>query len=116
MPPKFPHIKFNSGAFGHTFVGRRAGRWLQEQLDGIGKPAVIFMIKNNRSPLEFLPAKMKIHYRNLAQEYRELFPRFTDEEVYNWIPDYWREIIESTDSGKQWGLRQVAIIRDFALT
>ena len=32
--------------------------------------------------------------------------RFTDEEVYNWVPDYWREVIETIDGGKEWGLHQ----------
>ena len=116
MSIKLPGIKFDGGAFGHTFVGRRAGRWLQAQFDGIGEPAVIYIVQNNRMLLDYFPAQMKVHYKKLAQEYKEMFPSFTDDEVYLWIPEYWREVIESVDGGKEWGMRQVACIRAFALT
>ena len=111
MALKFPKIKFNANAFGHTFVGRKAGRWLKTQIDGLGKDRIIFIVQNNLVLIDLLPAELKVHYRKIGQQYREMFPRFTDEEVYSWIPDYWQEIIESIDGGKEWGLHQVAIIR-----
>lgn len=116
MSLKFPHVKFNAGAFGHTFVGRRAGRWLKTQFDGLGKDAVIYIVQNNKMLLDYVPPEMKVHYKKLGQQYREMFPSFTDEEVYSWVPDYWQEVIESVDGGKEWGLRQVAAIRATVLT
>ncbi|KKN52928.1 hypothetical protein LCGC14_0607290 [marine sediment metagenome] len=115
MSLKIPHIKFNAGAFGHTFVGRRATRWLKTQFDGLGEERVIFIVQNNRMILDLLPSKLKVHYRKLGEQYREMFSSFNDEEVYNWIPDEWREVIESVDGGKEWGLRQVVNLRKFAL-
>ena len=116
MALKFPKIKFNASAFGHTFVGRKARRWLQSTFDGLGRDRIIFIVQNNLVLIDLLPAEAKVHYRKLGEQYREMFPRFTDEEVYSWIPDYWQEIIESIDGGKEWGLHQVAIIRDIIMT
>ncbi len=116
MALKLPKIKFNSSAFGHTYVGRKAGRWLKTQFDGLGRDRIIFIVQNNLALIDLLPAEMKVHYRTLGQQYRELLPNFSDEEVYSWIPDYWREVIEAIDGGKEWGLRQVAIIRATVLT
>ena len=116
MAIKFPKIKFNTNAFGHTFVGRKAGRWLQSTFDGLGKDRIVYIVQNNLVLIDLLPAELKVHYRKVGQQYREMFPRFTDEEVYSWIPDSWQEIIESIDGGKEWGLRQVAIIRDIIMT
>ena len=116
MAPKFPKIKFNASAFGHTFVGRKATRWLQSTLDGIGRDRVIFIVENNLALIDLLPAQMKVHYRKQGEQYRELIPTFTDEEVYSWVPDYWREVIEAIDGGKEWGIRQVTIIRATVLT
>ena len=115
MSPKIPRLKFNAGAFGHTLVSRRAGRWLQEFLDGLGEERVIFVVQKDLAILDLIPSDLKIHYKRQAEEYRELLPSFENEEVYGWVPDYWQEIIESQDGGKEWGLRQVANIRAFAL-
>ncbi len=116
MRLKFPKIKFNASAFGHTFVGRKAGRWLKTQFDGLGRDRVIYIVQNDLALIDLLPAEMKIHYRKLGEQYREMFPSFTDEEVYSWVPDYWREVIEAIDGGQEWGLRQVAMIRAAVLT
>ncbi len=116
MALKFPKIKFNASAFGHTFVGRKAGRWLQSTFDGLGRDRVVFIVQNNLVLTDLLPAQTKVHYRKLGEQYQELFPRFTDEEVYSWVPDYWREVIEAIDGGKEWGIRQVAVIRAFIET
>lgn len=110
---KLPHFNFNASAFGHTFVGRRARRWLQTQFDGLGKRVVISAVQGNKIFLDYVPAEMKAHYKRLAREYKEMFPSFTDEEVYSWIPPYWQEVIESEDGGREWGLRQVASLRAF---
>ena len=113
MAIKLP--KFNAGAFGHTFVARRATRWIQAILDGIGEETLIYIVQNNRIVLDYLPAQMKVHYKKLSQEYKEIFPSFTDEEVYSWIPAYWLEVIEAVDGGKEWGFRQIAMVRQFVL-
>jgi len=113
MSLKIPHITFNAGAFGHTIVGRRAGRWLQGQFDGVGKDAVIFIVRNNRMLLDYLPLDMKIHYKKLGEPYKEMFPSFSNEEIYAWVPDYWREVIESVEGGREWGFRQVVSIREY---
>jgi len=116
MSLKFPKINFNANAFGHTFVGRKATRWLQSTFDGLGRDRIVYIVLNDLALIDLLPAEMKIHYRKLGEQYREMFPRFTDEEVYSWVPDYWREVIEAIGGGKEWGLRQVAIIRAAVLT
>ncbi len=115
MGIKFPKVKFNSSAFGHTFVGRRAGRWIEATFDGLGKERIIFIVKNNQQLLDLTPLEIKIHYKKQAEQYGELIPRFTDEEVYNWIPVYWREVIESVEGGLDWGMRQVQSIRQYLL-
>ena len=116
MGLKLPKVKFNASAFGHTFVGRKARRWLQSTFDGLGKDKIVYIVQNDLVLIDLLPAQMKVHYRKLGEQYRELIPRFTDEEVYNWVPDGWREVIEAVDGGKEWGLRQVAVIRATVLT
>ena len=116
MAIKLPKIKFDSSAFGHTYVGRKAKRWLQSTFDGIGRDRLIFIIQDNLALIDLIPAEMKGHYRTLGRQYSELLPNFSDEEVYSWIPDNWREVIEAIDGGKEWGLRQVAIIRATVLT
>ncbi len=116
MTLKFPKIKFNASAFGHTFVGRKATRWLQSTFDGLGRNRIIYFVQNNLVLVDLLPAQMKVHYRKLGEQYREMFPSFTNEEVYSWVPAYWREVIESIDGGKEWGIRQVAIIRALIMT
>ena len=114
--PKLPKIKFDASAFGHTFVGRKATRWLEEAFSGLGEERIIFTVRNNRNLLDYVPEQLKAHYKGQAQGYREIFPKFTDEEVYQWVPGYWRGVIESVEGGKTWGLLQVAAIRNFAMT
>lgn len=115
MSPKLPNIKFNAGAFGHTLVGRRAERWLKTQFDALGKERVLYLVQNNMMLVDLLPSQLKVHYRKLAEQYHEIIPSFTDEEVYLWVPDYWREVFESVDGGREWGIRQVEYIRELIL-
>jgi hypothetical protein len=116
MSPGLPHIKFNAGAFGHTFVARRARRWLQQQFDALGEKAIIYTVENNKSLLDYIPLEMRAKYKIMAKPYQETFPGFTNDEVYSWIPEEWRMVIESIPGGKEWGLRQVEIVRQFAMS
>ena len=116
MAIKLPKIKFNASAFGHTFVGRKATRWLQTTFDGLGRDRIIFIVENDVMLIDLLPPQMKLHYKKLGEQYKEMFPSFTDEEVYSWVPNYWREVIETIDGGKEWGIRQVTIIRSIIMT
>ncbi len=113
--PKLPHIKFNPTAFGHTFVARRAERWLNEQFDAIGKDNMVYVVENNRNLLDYVPAEMKAQWKIQSMDYKEMFPQFTDEEVYGWVPQYWRNVIESVPGGREWGMRQVLHIRSQAM-
>lgn len=117
MAIKIPHLNFNADAFGHAFVARKAGRWLQQLFDGLGKARVVFIVKNNQDLLDLISPELRVHYKALGEGYKEILPKFTDDEVYAWIPPYWREIIESSDiAGRSWGMRQVAAIRKYALS
>jgi len=115
MGIKLPKVKFDAGAFGHTLIARRVERWIGQVFATMGKDAVIRMVREDKMILGLLPIELKVHYKRMGEEYREIFPSFTDEEVYGWVPVYWREVIESADTTGDWGMRQVRQIRKYAL-
>lgn len=113
--PQLPKFKFNPAAFGHTLIARKAERWLKAQFDAIGQENMTYIVNNNRNLLDYVPAEMKANWKIQSAEYKEMFPQFTDEEVYGWVPQYWRNFIEAIPGGKDWGMRQVSHIRSQAM-
>jgi hypothetical protein len=109
-------IKFSSGPFLHTWVSKKATRWLKNILDGIGHERLAWMIANKRSLTSFFPPE-DIHSATLKtplpKEYLEEFP---DEEVYSWIPPEYRTFIEELEGGKEWAMEQIAFLRRLIVT
>lgn len=106
-----PGFKFNPTAFSHTFVGNKARRWLGQIFDGLGESKIRFVVENNKNLLDYVPEQTKSNWRKQAKNFKPLFPKFTNDEVYGWIPDRWRALIESIPGGRDWGFNQIAAIR-----
>ena len=109
-------IKFQGGAFVHTWASRRGGRWLKTFLDGIGHERLAWAIANDRSFTSFFPPE-DIHGTALKyplpKGYLEEFP---DEEVYEWIPPEYRSFIEEQPKGKEWAMKQIVFLRRIIVT
>ncbi len=109
-------LTFDSTAFGHAIVGNRARRWLKAQFDALGPDAIAFAIENNKSLLDYAPIQLKAQWKKQAKEFSQLIPKFTNNEVYTWIPTDWRALIESIPNGRVWAFHQIVLIRQESLS
>lgn len=110
----FP-IKFNPSAFAQDFIRRKTSRWLDTQFTFLGKERLLFVIKNNRNLVDFIPPELLQKYKADAKAYAESAKQFTDDDVYSWIPDKWKALIEAEPDGKEWAYRQIPLIRQIIL-
>lgn len=98
--------------FAHTWLGKRATRWLRNMLDTLGgEKNIRFLIQSNQNILDKFPKNAVEHYRKQLRFPKQYIDSFTDDEVYGWIPEEYREIIESEPNGKEWAQGQVKQIR-----
>lgn len=109
----FKKFNFNGGVFARGFAKRQVSPYIGAFLDKFGDEIVKNCIKRKIWITDCLPAEYKVELKQLCQSYTELLPVFSNEEVYSWIPDRNRFLIESVEGGKDWALGQLQIIREF---
>lgn len=113
-----PGIKFSGKAFTKSLLGRRAKRWLKKAFDSIGgEQNILFLIENDRLLVEYLPpAKQYEIKKQFRERYIDYLKFLSDEDVYSWLPDDYRGLIESHPNGIKWAYKQIAFIRDYLST
>lgn len=111
-----PKIKFNSIAMAKSFVGRKAGRFIDSFLNGLERQKMLFLINNDKSILDLVALDIRYKYKAQAAPYKDIIQKFTIDDVYNWIPQSHRAFIEATPNGKNWALAQIKSIHEFLLS
>ena len=108
-------LNFSPGPFIHTLAAKRGTRKIREFLDALGPERIVWAIKNNKELVSFYPPEVlgKLAAQNpIPKEYLDEFP---DNEIYTWIPGEYRQFIEQHPGGKEWAMRQVAILRGMSV-
>ena len=115
MPPFGLHL--NSKGYARTFVGKRASRQLGKFFDGIGgKEAILYLIERDRDLTSYMPSEQVYALTHQAHKYSDYVRFFSDEDVFNWLPDQYKGVIEAHPNGRAWAYRQVDIIRRLMLS
>lgn len=104
---------FSGTAFSHTLIGRKASRQIGAFLDKFGDQSLKGCIERRIWLTDCLPEEYKASLKKLCLPYRDMLPAFTNIEVYGWIPEKNRALMESCPGGKQWALQQLQIIREY---
>ena len=105
-------LKFDSSAFAKTLIGRKASRRISTMFAGIGKDNLVYLIQNDKDFLDYIPSDQLYQYRSSSQAYKDYAEFFSDDDIYKWIPDPWKSIIEAQPTGREWVYRQLQFIRD----
>ena len=106
-------LAFDAKAFGNEYISRKARRWISEFFERLPKDVLTTLIREDRVLVDYFPQQVLTAYRAQAQQYRDLAALFNDNDVYLWIPQPDRSFIESFAPGKQWALRQIALLRQY---
>ena len=111
-------IKFSGGNFTKSYIGRRAKRWLKNAFDAIGGlENILYLIEQDKTLIEFIPQEQRYEMKAQFREHYSDYLKFlTDDNVYSWLPDDYRGVIENHPKGKEWAYKQVKLIRDFLNT
>jgi len=110
------NIKFQTGPFIHTYVGRKARRSLKDFLDMIGQERLLWAIANDRQLVSFFPPEQ---VNSVAIQYpipKEYLKEFPEEEIYGWIPPEYKAFFESHTNGKKWAMSQIDFLRNLIIT
>ena len=116
MTPFGIKIRLNSNAFTRTFIWRKATRKIKEFFDGIGREEMEYIITNDRNLLDYIPQEQKNAWKASTKLYGDFIRDLTDDEVYSWAPNDWRDFIEAQPGGRDWTYRLITSIRTFLLS
>jgi hypothetical protein len=95
----------------HVFVGRKAGRYIGEFLDGVGKDNILVCMQNGKWLTDYLSPEKKSELIQQAVQFRSALDAFPDEEVYSWIPQDKCIFFEGIEGGPEYLMGQIAEIR-----
>lgn len=105
-------IEFDSSAFAKTLIGRKASRRISKMFAEIGKDTIIDIIEHDENLIDYIPPEQLYQYKSSSQAYKDYAEFFSDDDIYKWIPDPWKSIIEAQPTGREWVYRQLQFIRD----
>lgn len=108
-----PRIGFSAPAFGKSFIRSRVRRWVKKFFDGIGGQShILFCIENDKSLLDYIPPEHRLELKaQFQQRFSSFLDDFSDDEVYTWLPDDYRGVIEAHPKGKIWVYKLIKDIR-----
>ncbi len=104
-------INFDGAAFSRTYFSRPVIRWLSSFFATLPADVLELCIEHDIYILKYLDPQMIGSYRQAITPYRRLADVFSDEEVYDWLPEGTRGLVESHSNGKTWAMSQLARIR-----
>jgi hypothetical protein len=100
-----------------AFVGKRSERMLGDFLDKVGVENICKCIESGVMVTDKIPDRDKMIWRAQLEQFKGLFYIFEDHDLYNWIPQRYREYFE-----KKYGTvyteymkKQCKAIRDFLI-
>ena len=104
---------FNGTAFSDTLIARKAERYIGKFLDDCGPKMLKGCIERKMWLTDCLTEEFKVGLKQKSQNYKDMFPGFTNIKVYGWIPQRHRDFIEALPGGKEWALGQLQVIREY---
>lgn len=106
-------MKFNIAKAGHAFLGVKAGRIIGDFLKPWPESKLLYCINNHKFITDYIPASFRLDLKAKFNPHRDMLDGFTNEEVYRWIPQNYRQYFERTPGGKDWVLAELQHIREF---
>ena len=102
---------FSGQAMVSTIVGRKIGRVAGTFLNGIGAENVRKMIAEDENLLDRIPDERKAELKMMGLPYLKVISDLDPFVCYTWLPDEHIEFCESIPKGREWVLKQLALIK-----
>lgn len=103
--------QFNAQAFLSTVIGRKVERYVGTLFDGIGEENIHAMMAEDANLSDYIADKEKERLKMLVMPYVKIVAELDPAVMYTWLPDKYRELFESSPQGREWGVRQLQIIK-----
>jgi hypothetical protein len=97
------------------FISKMAGRGIGNFLDEFGCDRIPGCIQQGTLISDLLPVDYKNGLKTQAIPYLDLVNKFSNEDVYKWVPQKHKTIIESYPGGRDWAMKQIQTTREFLL-
>ena len=104
-------VKVDALGFAKTFVALKAKKAINQFVSGLSPADIAWLIANKRNLLEFVPQEQKDRWKAQAGGYKHFLEPFTNEDIYLWLPENIRQVIEATPDGNEWILQQLREIK-----
>ncbi len=104
-------LSFDGQRFAREFLTRRIRRELCKFFVGIDPENLTWAVQHNLSLLSFLPPETLREFMAKSSKYREASQYFTDDEVYSWLPEETRALIEACPGGIPWKQQELKNLR-----
>ena len=92
-----------------------AGRGIGTFLDNFGCDRIPGCIQQGILISDLFPADYKNGLKAQFMPYLDLVDKFSNDDVYKWVPQKHKTIIENCPGGRDWATKQIQTIREFLL-
>ena len=103
-------LRFNAERFSRKFVAGGAALWLGDFFGKLPEDKLLFAIAHDKDLTSYIPREA-IAQSTMAQL---ALSHFSKEEIYSWLPEVTRRIIESQPNGMVWAMRQMTLLKSTA--
>lgn len=103
-------LRFNAERFSRKFVSGGAALWLGDFFGKLPEEKLVWAITHDKDLTSYFP-QGAIAQSTMAQL---ALRHFSDEEIYSWLPEETRRIIEAQPKGQEWAIRQVSLLKTLA--
>ena len=110
----FGRVGFNPRRMANTFVENKAKRLLVDFLEGIGQDDIRYLVLNDKDFTDYIPREQLLAHRSMIKA--QFNVEFSPDEVWSWVPEEYKAIIEAQPKGREWADRQFVTLRETLLS
>ena len=114
MPSFLRRLGFNPRRMASTYVENKGKRMVVDFLEGIGQDDIRYLVLNNKDFTDYLSREQLLAHRSMIRAQFKV--EFSPEEIWSWVPEEFKAIIEAQPKGREWADRQFATLKETLLS
>lgn len=111
--PSFHGVGFDPHRMANTFVANKGKRLVVDLLKGIGQDNIRYLVLNDKDLTTYITREQLLAHRSMIRAQFKV--EFSPDEVWSWVPEEFKAIIEGQPNGREWADRQFATLKETLL-
>lgn len=103
-------IQIDGQRFLTSLVSKKVERFMRTAIfEPLGRDNLLFLISKDKSYIRMIPPEVLVGY--LQGVNKDIAGKFTNEDIYRWVPKEYLAVIESVPEGKRWAMGEIEYLR-----